>query len=189
VRVFGCSPLSKNATLYSFEIALSDSDRGVYESLAFRVAQHPSETAEYLATRVLAYCLEYTQGLSFSKGLSEPDVPALTIHSLSGALTSWIEIGLPEPSRLHKATKASPRVAVYPHKDITPWLARLAAEPIHRVGEIEIYAVDRELIGSLAAQLTRRMKFDLVATDRHLYLSIGSLTFNGRVTRHQIDDP
>src|SRR5580658_10515320 len=98
--------MALNATLYSFEVTLSDSDRGVYESLSFRVAQHPSETAEYLATRLLAYCLEYTQGLTFSKGLSEPDLPALTVHDLTGVLTSWIEVGLPEPARLHKAAKA-----------------------------------------------------------------------------------
>jgi uncharacterized protein YaeQ len=179
--------MALSATVYSFEVALSDSDRGVYESLAFRVAQHPSETAEYLATRVLAYCLEYTQGLNFSKGLSEPDVPALTVHDLTGVLTSWIEVGLPEPARLHKAAKASPRVAVYAHRDVSAWLPRLAVESIHRADAIEIYAVDLALIAALSAQLTRRMKFDFVANDRHLYLSFGENTFSGSVTRHQIN--
>ena len=32
---------------------LSDNDRGVYETLALRVAQHPSESNEYLIARVL----------------------------------------------------------------------------------------------------------------------------------------
>jgi uncharacterized protein YaeQ len=56
-----------NATVYSFEINLSDLDRNVYQALAFRVAKHPSESDAYLMTRVLAYCLEYREGLSFSK--------------------------------------------------------------------------------------------------------------------------
>lgn len=179
--------MALSATIYSFEVSLNDSDRQVYETISFRAAQHPSETAEYLATRVLAYCLEYTEGLTFSKGLSEPDVPALMIHDLTGVSTSWIEIGLPESPRLHKAAKACPRVVVYAHKDITPWMSRLATEKIHRAGEIEIYAVDRELIGAFTAAMTRRMKFDLVASERHLYLSIGESTFSGSVTRHQID--
>ena len=110
------------------------------------------------------------------------------IHDLTGVLTGWIEIGLPEAPRLHKAAKACPRVAVYAHKDITPWMARLSTEKIHRADEIEIYAVDRELIASFAALMTRRMKFDLVASERHLYLSIGENTFSGSVTRHRINE-
>jgi uncharacterized protein YaeQ len=176
-----------SSTVYSFEVVLNNADRGVYQSLSFRAAQHPSETPEYLVTRVLAYCLEYIEGLSFSKGLSEPDVPALTVHDLTGTLKSWIEVGLPDAPRLHKATKACRRVAVYAHKDITPWMARLVAEPIHRANEIEIYAVDRELIAALVTHLTRRMSFDLVVTDGHLYLSLGEHTLSGSITRHQVD--
>src|SRR5262245_24725341 len=52
--------MALTATLYSFDIDLADSDRGVYESLSLRAARHPSESAEYLVARVLAYCLEYT---------------------------------------------------------------------------------------------------------------------------------
>jgi uncharacterized protein YaeQ len=182
-----CSRMALNATLYSFEVRLNDSDRQVYETLAFRAAQHPSETCEYLLTRVLAYCLEYTEGLSFSKGgLSDPDSPALEVRDLSGTLLSWIEIGLPEPARLHKATKAARRVAVYSYKDVTALVARIAAEAVFRGDEIEIYAVDRELIAALAARLGRRMSFDLVATDRHLYVSLGDETFSGSVQKFSV---
>jgi uncharacterized protein YaeQ len=174
------------ATIYTFEITLNDADRGVYAALEFRVARHPSETEEYLLTRTLAYCLEYREGLAFSKGLSDPDAPALAVRDLTGALTSWIEVGLPEPARLHKAAKAAPRVAVYAHKDVTALLARLTAEPVHRGSEIEIYALDRELLASLAARLARRMRFDLAVTDRHLYVSLGEETLGGSVTPHRL---
>src|SRR3984885_13958765 len=125
--------MALNATIHTFEINLSDLDRNVHQALAFRLARHPSETAEYLMTRLLAYCLEYREGLSFSKGgLSDPDAPALAVHDLTGALLRWIEIGLPEPARLHRASKASPEVAIYSHKDVDMLLARLAEEKIHR---------------------------------------------------------
>ena len=55
--------MALTATVYNFDVQLSDVDRGVYESLAIRAARHPSETEEYLVTRVLAYCLEYTDVL------------------------------------------------------------------------------------------------------------------------------
>lgn len=179
--------MALSATVYTFEVTLNDADRGVYESLAFRVARHPSESEEFLATRVLAYCLEYAEGLSFSKGLSDPDVPALCIRDLTGTLRSWIEVGLPEAARLHKATKAAPRVAVYPHKDAAVLLARLAAEPtVHRAAEVEIQAIDRDLLAGFVRLLDRRMKLDIAVSDRHLYITIGEHSLNGPVTLHRL---
>ena len=103
--------MAQGATVYNFDIDVADEGRGVYESLAIRAARHPSESAEFLLTRVLAYALEYTEGLAFSTGgLSDPDDPALTVRDLTGALRVWIEVGHPEPARLHKAAKAAPRM-------------------------------------------------------------------------------
>ena len=179
--------MALNATVYSFEINLSDLDRNVCQALAFRVAQHPSETDAYLMTRVLAYCLEYREGLSFSKGgLSEPDAPALAVHDLTGALRRWIEVGLPEPARLHRASKASPEVAVYSHKDVDTLLARLVTEKVHRANDIQIITFDRDMIASLTARLTRRMIFDLVITERQIYLSLGAETISGSLVRHSV---
>ena len=179
--------MALNATIYSFEINLSDLDRNVYQALAFRVAKHPSETDAYLMTRTLAYCLEYREGLSFSKGgLSDPDAPALAVHDLTGALLRWIEVGLPEPARLHRASKASPEVAIYAHRAVDALLARLSTEKVHRANEILINTFDPVMIASLATRLTRRMTFDLVITEQQLYLSLGEETFSGSVVRHSI---
>jgi uncharacterized protein YaeQ len=68
-------------------VRLADADRGVYETLNLRLAQHPSESAEFLVTRLLAYCLEYAEGIAFSKGLSDPDEPAIMVRDLTGAWT------------------------------------------------------------------------------------------------------
>jgi uncharacterized protein YaeQ len=54
--------MALTATIYNFDVDLSDSDRGVYETVSLRVAQHPSESDEYLIARVLAYLLEYSRG-------------------------------------------------------------------------------------------------------------------------------
>jgi uncharacterized protein YaeQ len=174
--------MALNATVYSFEITLNDADRGVYQALAFRAARHPSETAEFLLTRVLAYCLEFCEGISFSKGLSDPDAPALAIRDLTGALKSWIDIGTPDTARLHRAAKAAPRVAVYSHKDVSALLTGLAADTVYRAREIEIYALDRELLAGLAARLVKRMCFDLAVSERTLYLTFDDETLTGNVT-------
>lgn len=173
--------MALNSTMYVFTVRLSDADRGVYETLTLRVAQHPSETAEYLITRVLAYCLEYTEGIAFSKGLSEPEDPTIAVRDLTGVLLTWIDVGAPEAARLHKAGKAAGRVAVYSHRDVTPWLSRLAGERIHRGEALEIHVVDRELLAALASRLERRMEFDLAVTDRNLYVSLAQETFTGPI--------
>lgn len=179
--------MALGATVYVFDIRLADADRNVYETLSLRVARHPSESEEYLLTRVLAYCLEFGEGLTFSSGgLSNPDEPALAVRDLSGVLKSWIEVGSPEAARLHKASKATPCVAVYAHKDIDRLLAKLQGEHIHRADAIEFHAIDREILTAIANQLQRRMTFDLSIAERTLYLTLGDRTVTGDVKLHRI---
>jgi uncharacterized protein YaeQ len=168
--------MALGATIYNFKIELADSDRGVYAPLDLRVARHPSETEEYLLTRLLAYCLEYTEGISFSNGLSDSDQPAISVRDLTGALRVWIDVGAPEAARLHRAAKLAARVAVYTHKDAEQLAARLSAEKIHRADALELYAVDRDWLAALRVRLARRMEFALTVSDRHVYLSLGAET-------------
>jgi uncharacterized protein YaeQ len=175
--------MALGATIYVFKIELADSDRGVYVPLELRVARHPSETEDHLLTRVIAYCLEYTEGISFSNGISEADQPAIAVRDLTGALRAWIDVGAPEASRLHRAAKMAPRVAVYTHKDAAHLAERLRAERIHRAEALELYALDREWLALLALKLTRRMEFALTVVDRNLYLALGEETLTSVVER------
>ncbi len=176
--------MALGATVYTLDIDLSDSDRSVYETLALRVARHPSESDDYLVGRVLAYCLEYTEEIEFSRGgLSDTEEPAISIRDLTGALQAWIDIGSPDASRLHKACKLAPRVAVYMHRDPAQLLRKLSGERIHRAEALELYALDRALVTALAAKLERRMAFALSINERELYLSIGDDTLTGVVRR------
>jgi uncharacterized protein YaeQ len=181
--------MALSSTVHTLDIDLADSDRGVYETLALRVARHPSESDDYLVGRVLAYCLEYTEGIAFSRGgLSDADEPPIAVRDLTGRLLVWIDIGSPDASRLHKACKLAPRVAVYMHKDPGQFLKSLARERIHRVEALELYALDRALVAALAARLERRMAFALSINERELYLSIGTDTLTGVVRRCSVEE-
>ena len=175
--------MALTATIYNLDVQLSDTDRGVYEALAFKVAQQPSESDEHMMARVLAYCLEYTEGIGFSKGIAEPEEPALFVRDLTGALRSWIDIGSPDAARLHKASKAAPRVVVYTHKDPAQLVRALDGERIHRADALELYALDRSLIGDLVSRRDRRTKFDLTVTEGHLYVTTDGETLEGTVER------
>lgn len=178
--------MALTATLYNVEINLSNVDRNVYDTIAFKVAQQPSETDDYLMSRVLAYALEYTEGIGFSGGIAEADQPAIFVRDLTGTLEAWIDVGVPDAARLHKASKASPRVAVYTHKDPRLLVKALAGERIHRSEALELFALDRELIGELVGHLDRRMRFDMSVTDGHLYITIGGRTIDGELHRIQL---
>lgn len=165
--------------MYVFDVRLADADRAVNESLTIRAAQHPSETAEYLVTRLLAYCLEYTEGIAFSKGLSDPDEPAVVVRDLTGVLQGWIEVGAPDAGRLHRAAKAAHNVVVYAHRGLDALLARLDGQRIHRASEIRLRAVDPELLSGLVERLDRRMSLDLTVSDHTLYVTLGNETLTG----------
>jgi uncharacterized protein YaeQ len=158
----------------------------VYESLALQVARHPSESEEHMVARVFAYALEFTEGIAFSRGLSESDEPAIAVRDLTGAMRAWIDVGMPDAARLHKACKVAPRVAVYTHRDPAQLVGRLAGERIHRAEAIELYAIDRTLVGAVIARLDRRMAFALSVADRELNLSIGTETLTGAVVRYPL---
>jgi len=178
--------LALTSTIHQFTIELSHADRGVYETLDLRVARHPSESEEFLCARVLAYCLEHREGLAFSKGLSDPDQPALEVRDLTGMLTAWIEIGSPDASRLHRASKSAARVAVYSHHNPARYWSSLAGERIHRAESVELYGLDRTLLDAMAARLDRRTAFDLSVTGDVLYLTLGEESFTGPLTAHRL---
>ncbi|MES2606292.1 MAG: YaeQ family protein [Pseudomonadota bacterium] len=166
------------ATMYVFTIELADADRGLYETLEIRAAQHASEAADYFLTRVLAYCLEYQEGISFSKGLADRDEPTVYARDLTGALTLWVEIGTPSAERLHQASKAAPRVVIYCHKDAQLLASKLKDAGIYRVETLELYALDRDFLAALVKQLDRRMTMTLTVSEKHLYCSIGTDSFD-----------
>jgi uncharacterized protein YaeQ len=181
--------MALTATIYHFEISLSDVDRSVYESLDLRIARHPSEGMRYLLTRTLAYCLSYEEGIAFSKGgLSSNDEPPIAVHDLTGIFLAWIDIGAPSAERLHKATKAARRVELYTHVDMTLLKREAATKPIHRVGEIAVWRIEPAFLDALEAKTTRNMKLEVTRNDGQLYVAIDGTTLETAITKATLSD-
>ena len=171
------------ATVYRLHIALSDVDRAVYETLDLRVARHPSDTMRHLLARTLAYCLCYEEGIAFTRGLAEPDEPALWVRDLTGELRVWIDVGAPSAERLHRAAKAAPRVVVVTSHDLVLLRREAASRAIHRREAIEVYALDGRFLDAVAEVTDRKASWELVATGGRLYLTVGGQTLEGPLTR------
>ncbi len=167
--------MAMGSTLYNFNISLSDTMRNIYEELPIRAARHSSETLEYLVCRVLAYCIEYSEGLEFSKGLENPDLPAIWKHDLTGAITDWIEIGTPSAAKLHKASKTGAKVSIYTHKNPELTLEIVKKEKIHRRKDIVINSLNSEFIELTAAQTERRNEVEITINEGTIYLKIRDL--------------
>jgi uncharacterized protein YaeQ len=101
------------ATIFKVDLSVADMDRGYYGSHALTIARHPSETSERMMIRVLAFALCAGERLEFGGGVSTADEPDLWERSLDGQIERWIELGQPDPRRIHKACGRAGRVAVY----------------------------------------------------------------------------
>jgi uncharacterized protein YaeQ len=161
------------ATMRRFEIALADADRGTYADLDLRVAQHPSESERYLVARVLARALEHDEGVEFGRGVSTDDEPAIWRRDLRGDLLAWIEVGAPSVERLHRASKACQRVAVYGWKACEALAGEIAERRIHRAEAVEIHAFSPALIDVVAGELSRNHRWALSVSGGALYLDVG----------------
>lgn len=172
------------AMLYHFQLELSDIDRGIYESLDFRIAQHPSETAPYLLSRTLAYALSYQEGLEFtSGGLNDPDAPALRAMGIHGSINSWIEIGNPSARKLHKASKAAKQVIVYTYKNPEHLIEDIKANDVHRSDEIQIFAFDSKFLEILESYLEKNNRWTVLTQQGHLNVGTNGISIATNVLR------
>src|SRR6266850_2093444 len=178
--------MAQTATIYNLSIDLADIDRGVYETLDLRVARQPSETIEYMLMRVFAYCFEYEDGIVMTEGVAAGDEPAVMVRDLTGRITAWIEVGMPDADRLHRGVKLAGRAAAYTHRDARKLLANLSAAGIHRLGEVPVYAFHPDFIQEVSGLLERRSTLALSITERELYVEIGGRTLSTSIVEHRI---
>jgi uncharacterized protein YaeQ len=173
-----------SATLYHLKLALSDVERGVYETLDLRLARHPSESLRYLVTRTVAYALSYEEGISFSKGgVSSTDEPPVFVRDPTGILLAWIEIGAPSASRLHKASKAARRVALFTSANIAPLQEEAEAGAIHRAADLDVWQLEQGLLDAVSERIERTTELELVHSDGRLYVTVRGEVLDGGVER------
>jgi len=180
--------MALGATIYKVEIELSDVDRGVYESIALRLAQHPSEDEARVVLRLLALALLYEEGLSFGKGLSSAEEPALSVHGPGDSLLLWVDVGKPAAARLHKASKKADRVAVLSDED--PERLKLAwqNDRVHRAESLELLLLPHSLVKTLADGLSRTLHWGLTLVDGQLSVAQGESLHSAELRRLSLAD-
>jgi uncharacterized protein YaeQ len=182
--------MALSATIHHFHVTLSDVDRNVYEVLDLRVARHPSESARYLTTRTLGYCLSYQEGIAFSKGgLSSADEPPIEVRDPTGIFLAWIDVGFPSAERLHKASKAARRVVLYTYVDAGQLQREASTRAIHKAGDIEVWRLEPSFLEAVEKTLGRTTTLELARTDGQLYVTVDDRVIEGKIERIQLLAP
>lgn len=174
------------AILYDFELALSNSDRKVFEELSFKLARHPSETMQRAWLRVLAYCWLWEKGLGFAPGgVSEPDAPDLETRDLTNRLTRWVRVGKADPGKIQRVidqnSGAKVHVLFESPERLASFLEEAASSP--RIAKAELAAIDSGLLKSLSALEDRRHKLKVTVSGDHFYVDTGRQSFDGPLIR------
>lgn len=179
--------MATGSTIHTFTVQWADMDRGVYEDFTLRVARHPSETDAYMLTRLLAYCMEYEDGIAFSEGISSTQEPAVLVRDPTGRTTVWIEVGAPDAERLHHGSKLADRVAVYTHRDPARLMSTWSGKRIHRAQDVVVRSFDPGFIDSAVAAIERRNVLTLSLTESQLYLDLNQTTLQSTVHENRIE--
>ena len=160
-------------TIYKLKITLADIDRDYYDTLNLTVAQHPSETLERMMARVLAFCINAQEHLSFTKGLSAVEEPDIWARTLDDRISLWIDVGEPALDRIKKATRLSPAVKVYTFNSKSDaWWAQSQA----KLGElaVSVYQFPWGSMQALAALVNRTTDLSVTISDDTAYVSAGA---------------
>lgn len=158
-------------TIYKLRIALSDLERNYYDSLSLTVALHPSETLTRMMARVMAFCLNATPDLVFTKGLSEQEEPDIWIKSYDDKIKLWIEIGEPVVDRVKKAVRSAESVKVYTFNSKTDvWWSQNGAKLSQSGAQINRFEPDS--IVRLAELANRTMDCSVTITGQSAYVAV-----------------
>jgi uncharacterized protein YaeQ len=173
-------------TLYDFQIALANVDRGVEQQLAFKLARHPSETMERVWLKILAFCWLWEERLAFGPGLGDPDAPDLETRDYTNVVTRWVRVGRADPAKVQRAVdqNGNAKVCVLFESParMTSFLTEAAEAKFSRVAKAELAAVDAEFLKAVAEDESRRLKLTVTLSGDHFYIDRDGENLDGALT-------
>lgn len=164
--------MALGATIYKTELHVADSDRHYYDSHSLTVARHPSETAERMMVRLVAFALNAREDLAFTKGISTVDEPDIWLKDLTGAIDLWIEVGQPTETRILKACGRAKHVIIYCHNDYASklWWDAITKK-LTRAKNLRVVFLPAEAIRELANDVKRNMALHVNVQEQELFIS------------------
>ena len=161
-----------SSTIFKVALSVADMDRHYYNDHNLTLARHPSETDERLMVRLLAFALNASDALAFTKGISTDDEPDLWEKNLTNEVEHWIELGQPDEKRIRQACGRAKRVSVYCYSGhgAEIWWSQLQSK-LDRFGNLSVINLSKDECAPLADLVNRNMQLSATIQDQQLIVS------------------
>ena len=164
--------MALKATIFKAELQIVDMDRNYYHDHVLTIAQHSSETDERMMVRLLAFVRHAQETLVFGKGLSADDEPDLWQKDLTGAIETWIDVGLPDEKRIRKACGRARHVFIYNYggRSADIWWDQNSGN-LERLKNLTVLNLPMAVSQSLAKLAQRNMQLLCTVQDGQIWLA------------------
>jgi uncharacterized protein YaeQ len=124
-----------------------------------------------MMVRILAFALHADEALSFTKGLSSEDEPALWKLDLTNHIEIWIDQGQPDEDRIRKACHRSDQVFIYTYnqRSATVWWKQIKNK-LDRFDNLTIIYLANDISQSLVRLAQRNMQLQCTIQDDQVLL-------------------
>jgi len=162
------------ATIFKAGLQITDMDRNYYQDHQLTLARHPSETDERMMVRLLAFALNASESLQFTKGLSTDDEPDIWQKSMSDEIELWIDLGQPDEKRIRKACGRSRQVLIYIYQQGSgkAWWEQ-NHHKLERFANLGVTFLPEESVQALGKMAKRSMRLQCTIADSQLWFSDG----------------
>ncbi len=169
--------MALKSTVFKADLQLADLDRHHFGDYALTIAQHPSETMERVMIRLLAFALYASEDLRFGRGLSNEDDASLWEIDPGGVTRLWIDLGLPDETRIKKACSRADRAVVmtYGGRASDLWWQQ-NANTLSRYKNLSVIQISPEDSETLVAIANRTMKLSWTIQEGMVYLAEAAVT-------------
>lgn len=169
--------MALKSTVFKADLQLADLDRHHFGDYALTIAQHPSETMERVMIRLLAFALCASEDLRFGRGLSNEDDASLWEIDPGGVTRLWIDLGLPDETRIKKACSRADRAVVmtYGGRASDLWWQQ-NANTLSRYKNLSVIQISPEDSETLVAIANRTMKLSWTIQEGMVYLAEAAVT-------------
>lgn len=169
--------MALSATIYKIDCQISDLDRHYYQNHSLTIALHPSETALRMMVRVLAFALNASDELEFTKGLSDDEAPDLWRKTLTGEIDLRIDVGQPTLKRVKKACNQSNTVKIYTYSGHSAevWWKQNQAD-FEKLKNLQIIDLPARAIAPLSDLIERNMALQCTIQDGLIWFGNAQLS-------------
>ncbi len=160
------------STVFKANLQIADMERHYYAEHALILSQHPSEKAERMMVRLLAFAINAHEYLAFGQGMTDDDIADLWQKDLTGSIELWIDVGLPDEKLIRKACGRAKQVIVYCYggRPAQMWFDQ-NSKLFLRHKNLTIFNVAQDSSAALTKLTQRTMQLQCTIQDGQIWLS------------------